>query len=311
MRSVLACLILLVSFNSQASLDHLCNIEGKFQAIVYDTFGWRWALDQTSYGLALYDKESGETLCEEYVQPTKKIYPASTIKTLIAMGILKQVDTGLLSMDQKIEINQVNAKDECSFWDCSLYGPGKKRTIEQLIWDMITVSNNLATNQLMDVAGKERLTQMAKEIEAPSLKIFRKVYDEVNPEPWIKKRNEANGQDLVRLYREVATGRLNYLSERSRLFLVNALKNQKYNGSLNDHFPSDVIFYHKTGSTSKVTGDGGFYYPSEDVVAVLVGLQDFNRYRVCREGGGCFWRRGYWSLGRVGQKSFEMVERLL
>lgn len=285
-----------------------CRINGRFQQIVFDIFGPRWALDQTSFGLALFDKRSGKLLCEEYVRPRKVIYPASTIKTLIAFAMLKAIEQGKFKLETKIKITQVNAAAECKKWDCDHYGPGKIVSVEKLLWDTITISNNLSTNQLIDLLDREKISQLAAQLGAPSLKVKRKVYDDVNPEPHLTERSQADSQGLVALYREIATGRLKFLREDLRLYMVELLGHQRYHSSLNAQFPSQVTFYHKTGNTSQVTGDGGFYYLDKDTVVVLVGLQDFNRYRVCHGNNHCFWRRGFWSLSEIGWRSYQMLE---
>lgn len=287
-----------------------CAIEGRFQSIVYDMFGWRWALDQTSYGLMLVDRESGEVLCQEFVQPDKAIYPASTIKTLIAMAVLRKVDEGDLSLSQEVTITQPNAEQECGYWGCETYGPGRKVSLERLIRDTITISNNIASNQLVDVASKTLINGTADLLGASDIRVFRKVYDDVDPEPEIRTPNRATARGLARVYLEIATGRLGLLSEKSRELLIQVLGDQKYNGSLSGDFPEGVTFFHKTGSTSKVTGDGGFFKVDQSRMAILVGLQDFNRYRVCSRDRGCRWENGYRSLRMIGRKAYDLTREL-
>jgi len=304
---ILFFICLFCSFAVASAADLPCAFNGQFQKIVYDIFGKNWADAQTSYGVAVYNKQTAKLLCEEYVQPLRKTYPASAIKTLIAVAVLKQVQEGKYGLDSKITINQVNAQAECKYWNCDLYGPGKIQSVKTLLWDMITVSNNLATNQLIDLASKPFINRVAIELGAPDLKINRKVYDDVNPEPELKVRNEANSAHMVQLYREVATARLKYLREDLRLHLVDVLGNQKYNSMLNAHFPAGIHFYHKTGNTSSSTGDGGFFYLGEDSVVVLVGLQDFYRYRVCSREVDCLWRTGFWSLDQIGSRTYQLI----
>lgn len=296
----------ILSFFLLPALAFAYPLRGEFSQIIADVLGEDWAQAQTSYGLAIMDAKSGTTLFEEYVQGDKQIYPASTIKTLIALATLKHIEEKKFSFEDLISINQINAASECKYWDCSLYGPGKQRTIKQLLWDMITISNNLATNQLIDLNGKKFINKMARKLKL-SLRIYRKVYDDVNPEPDIEKRNEATARGFVELYREIATGRKGFLREDLRLLLVSILAQQKYHNSLNKHFPASTTFYHKTGNTSKVTGDAGFYFRDDKTVVVMAGLQDFNRYRVCR-GSNCYYRHGFWSLAEIGHRTFHMVE---
>lgn len=282
-------------------------LQGKFTQIIYDVLGKCWADAQTGYGISVVEAESGKILFQEFLNGDKQIYPASTIKTIIALATLKHIEGNRFQLDDEIPITQINAESECKYWNCSLYGPGKKRTVKELLWDMITISNNLATNQLIDLNGREEINFMAQELDLP-LRIYRKVYDDINPEPEIFKRNQATARGLVALYYEIATGQKKFLQKSSRLFLVNLLANQKYHNSLNKHFPDGVTFYHKTGNTSKVTGDAGYYFKDEKTIVIMAGLQDFNRYRVCNR--DCYHRYGFWSLAEIGHRSFHMIQEM-
>jgi beta-lactamase class A len=285
-----------------------CDIAGQFQKGIFDLFGERFATHETSYGLAIVDPKSGDILCEEYVQGDRVIYPASTMKTLVALAVLRKVDLGALKLDQDVAISQVNAGEECSHWDCRIYGPGKLRSVRELLWDAITISNNIAANQLIDLATKPWIEQTAQDVGARNLHVYRKVYDDVDPEPNIHTPNTATARDYIALYREIATGRMGLLSTASRELLIEILAHQKYNGSLNGDFPEGVTFYHKTGDTSQVTGDAGFYYLPSGKIAILAGLQDFNRYRVCHD-GDCFWTNGFRALRMAGKRTYDLVQR--
>jgi beta-lactamase class A len=277
-----------------------CSIDGRFSQTVFDVLGRPWAMSQTSYGMLIADKR-GNVITEDYVGADHVIYPASTIKTLIAVALLRSER----DLNRVVTIDQVNANAECKYWDCNLYGYGKKRSVAQLLWDMITVSNNLATNQLIDVVSKDHINQTAVDLGL-DLRVFRKVYDDVDPEPQIKEQNRGTARGFINLYLEIATGRRRYLREDLRLGLITILAHQKYNNSLNKQFPPGVLFFHKTGNTSKATGDAGFYIQGDKIV-ILAGLQNFNRYRVCHKNGSCFYRNGFWSLSEIGRRAYRLA----
>ncbi len=288
-------------FISVSAFAFDCPPRGAFQALIEQHLGKDTAERSTSFGLALVDSDSGQILCEEYVQRDQNIYPASAIKTLIGLAVLRGVDRGEINLSQAVAISQPNAKEECKHWGCATYGPGHKVQISKLLEDMITVSNNIATNQLIDLATKSGINAIADELGTPELRIVRKVYDDVNPEPEIQDRNHATSGGLVSLYREIVSGRLKALSEESRKRLIETLGRQTINGSLNGRFPKDVKFYHKTGNTSEVTADGGFYYlPGSDsrVAVILVGLQGFAKLGELT---------GFETLRRIGEGTLKLT----
>jgi beta-lactamase class A len=252
-----------------------CQIAPQFREMVEKELGPA-SVDQAAYGMALFNRKTGAVICEDYVSGDKVFYPASSIKTLVAIAILRKVEAGSLGLGDYVTITQPNADKECKYSDCAQYGYGKKLTLLTLLGDMLTVSNNLATNQLMEVATKPFINKTAKELHADSLKVVRRLYDEVNPDPDIKERNAATARGLVQLYREVANGYLKTLTLESRETLMGFLKKETYNDHLNAEFPKGVTFYHKYGVTSSSASDAGFIYLGEKTVLVLAGLQAFS-----------------------------------
>lgn len=304
-KKFIASLVLFFVLGSVASAQESqegCLIEGKFQEAVFSVLGKPRALKDTSYGLTIIDKNTGNVLCEEFVQPEQNVYPASTIKTLIAVAVLRKIDKGLVAFDTRVKIDQINAPVECQDWDCEIYGPGKVLTVERLLFDMITVSNNLATNQLIDVAGRDWINETSDLMQTPTLKVYRKMYNRQDPEPNNPKRNTASASGLTGLYREISTGRLGVLSVANRAVMIEILRNQKLNDRLNGLFPAGLTFYHKTGSTSFSSSDGGYFHIDQDRIAILVGLQSFNKYEEC-VGDKCETRSGFEAMRQIGKAS--------
>ena len=271
-----------------------CDISPRFHHIVENELGPD-RVSKASYGLAVLEQKSGKVICEDYLSKDQIVYPASSIKTLVAVAVLRKVDQGILRMEDERTITQSNADAECKYWDCARYAAGKKATVEGLLRDMITVSNNIATNQLIETASKPFIDETASVLGAPSLKIYRRLYDDVNPDPEIKERNTASAFGLVQLYREVSTGYLHVLKESSRQFLVDLLQAQKYHNYLDARFPKSVAFRHKTGGTSISSSDGGFFYAGHGTVIVLVGLQNFRDSK---------------PLQKIGESALTMVSQL-
>lgn len=273
-----------------------CSVSPEFRQLVETTLGSKRVL-QSGYGLAVFKKSTGEPLCEDYIGRDRIIYPASSIKTLVAIAVLRKVDAGKLQLTDQIAITQSNADIECRKWGCDTFGFGGKTSVQHLLHEMITISNNIATNQLIEVAGGKRVVnETAHLLQADSIKINRRLYEEKNPDPKIKEKNEATAFSLVQVYREVSTGYLHSLSDSSRQYLIGLLRDQKHNSYLNADFPPEIQFFHKTGSTSFSTSDAGFFYKGSDTVVVMAGLQGFKDAKTLRE---------------IGRRSLDLVLKLL
>lgn len=135
------------------------------------------------------------------------------------MTTLRRLDHGEISLEDPLTISQPNASVECADWGCTTYGPGKKVTIRKLLWDMITLSNNIAT--------KAMINETADLLGVPTLRVNRKVYNIQDAEPKGHESNRASAGGYVEMYREIAIGHRAVLSQSSRTLLVKILRIQQ------------------------------------------------------------------------------------
>tara|TARA_B100000749_G_scaffold28537_1_gene20111 strand:+ start:111735 stop:112616 length:882 start_codon:yes stop_codon:yes gene_type:complete len=225
---------------------------------------------------------SGTLECEDHFNPDKTIYPASTIKILIAVTALRKIDLNGLRLTDEVTISQSNADDECQFYGCDEWAIGKKQTVAQLLEAMLARSNNIATNQFMDLLSKDFINTVAKQLGMTNTQVHRKMYALVDPEPGLSIRNISTSRDLGILYRFLKRQRaLWLLSEESNRHLHSVLEKQRYNNQLNKRFPEEVFFFHKTGSTSRAAGDAGYFMTSSGKQVIISAMQE-NPQRVGR-----------------------------
>ena len=173
------------SSNAPPRADSPGDFGGSFQKIIKRVLGRDWK--HASCGLRVIDVPTGRVLNEEYVNGNKRIFAASSIKTLLAMAVLRRLERiralspadrmtplerelGKPTLDQqldtKVRITQRHTNVECKRfrerqWRCHrvrgrLRGPyvrGVRRKVRQLFDDMLWISsNNIAGSQLMDIA---------------------------------------------------------------------------------------------------------------------------------------------------------------
>lgn len=285
-----ALVTLLLSASATAAAP--CEIVPNFSVAVAREVGPVRAQGQVSFLMAAIDGRTGETLCEDGVAPERVIYPASAIKTLVAVAVLRKVDSGDLALLQPVTVDQPNAPEECDASGCWDYADGRRSDVSRLLSAMIRRSSNVATNQLVDLASKAWINSTADAAGAPALRVHRKLYVTIDPEPGIAERNAATAIALGELYRELATGRLGLLSVESRALLVEMLGSTRHNNRLNARFPPGISFFHKTGSTSRTSADAGFYRVGDDRVVIIAGLQAF---------------RDFGSLVRIGEAAYGLM----
>lgn len=224
------------------------------------------------YGLTVLDSHTGSVKCTELWNPNLPIYPASSIKVFVVAAALKMIDQGKLKFNQLISITQSNANNDCG-GPCGKWFFGAQRPLKELLAATIIESNNITTNQLMDLVSKDYINELAQEYGTSQTIIRRKVYASVNPEPEILERNQTTVQDLMNFYKELHFNERNILKEELRSYFLTLLKSTKHNNRLNRFFKEDHDFFHKTGSTSRSAADAGYLVIGNDVI-IIAGLQE-------------------------------------
>lgn len=252
-----------------------------FPELVRTAVGSATRADQAGYAISVVDLDTGAELWASGHRADQNVYPASMIKTLVAFTVFLKIDRKEVSLLDQIEITQNNADEECGA-ACSRYGRGRRQTVERLLNDMIIYSNNIATNQLIDLATKDEIARTASLIGASEIQVLRKVYARVNAEPEITERNRGTARAFVELYREIASNRSGLLSDDSLDLLRDLLARCHSRNRLNAQFPEHVTFFHKTGSTSRSSGDAGYYLLDDRRAVIVVGMQDFRDFQPLR-----------------------------
>src|ERR1700678_3126423 len=90
----------------------------------------------------------------------RAIYPASMIKVPLAATCLLEAAAGRFSTDDRVEISPANMTVNDAG---SPLVPGYRATVEELVRLAIERSDNVATNELLDLVGRARATELAVE----------------------------------------------------------------------------------------------------------------------------------------------------
>ena len=201
------------------------------------------------------------------VQPDHYFYPASMIKTPLALAAFELVQEHVLNLDETFQVTQANmtANDK----DSPLV-PGYVAPLHQLIELMLTISDNVATNVLFDALGRERATQIVQQQFGLTNTAFHRKLSGSDPlivDPgWDKvHRNSHSAGDAAKLFELIARDEVPF----ARLFR-SILERQQWNNKLPAGLYPGDRFAHKTGDTGEVTHDGGILDTQEGASYVLV-----------------------------------------
>ena len=234
---------------------------------------------QVSKGIfAIAFKEIGNEDNIIIINGDEVFHAASTMKTPVMVEVFRQSIIGRFSLDDSIVVRNefksivdgstysLDVKDD---GDDKIYSLiGKKRKIYDLVYDMITVSSNLATNLLIDLVEPANVTRTMKEYGLEKIKVLRGVEDIKAYELGLN--NTVTANDLMKLFELIATNKI--LNERSCNEMIKILLDQKFSDKIPKYLPTNVKVAHKTGSITKVEHDSGIVFLPDGRKNVLVVL---------------------------------------
>ncbi len=197
------------------------------------------------------------------------VYPASVIKVPIMAEAYRQYDAGLLSPDARVVITQSN---QTTTDQPTPLVTGYAATAAELVELMITLSDNVATNQLMDVLRRERVTSYMQGLGLRTFLLGRKLSgsEPLIDDPEMTGRNRLPPAEIGVLLALIADGRIPGAAQQRAI-----LSRCKENGKLGPGLAPGDAFMHKTGETSDVSHDAGIIVTAEGRRYVVVLYTEF------------------------------------
>ncbi len=203
-------------------------------------------------------------------------HAASTMKTPVMIEIYNQSAQGKFKLSDSILVkNEFKSIVDGSNYTMdigedsgdTLYKKiGQKVTIYDLMYEMITVSSNLATNILIELVNAKKVTASMGKLGAKDIQILRgvediKAYD-------LGLNNTTTAKDLMIIMKTIATNKAG--NKKNCDEIISILKNQKFNDIIPKYLPKNVKVAHKTGSITGVHHDSGIVYLPNGKSYVLV-----------------------------------------
>lgn len=234
---------------------------------------------------ALFDPTNKEILLE--INPNENFHAASTMKIPVMIEVYKQASEGEFSIKDSILVkNEFKSIVDGSSYNMDITDDGgeemykmigQRVTIEKLVYDMITVSSNLATNILIDMVDAKKVTKTMRTFGADKIEVLRGVEDIKAFENGLS--NSTTAKDLVQILSAIETNRAGSLEDCNTM--ISILKQQQYNDLIPKYYPSNIKVAHKTGSITGVHHDAGIIYLPNGNSYVLVilskNLKDFDK----------------------------------
>jgi beta-lactamase class A len=203
-------------------------------------------------------------------------HAASTMKTPVMIEVFRQAHEGRFLLDDSLEVrNEFKSIVDGSPYtldladdsDDSMYKRiGGKASIRELVYQMITVSSNLATNILIQLVGAGNVTTTMHALGARDIEVLRGVEDGKAFEKGMN--NRTNALDLAAIFEAIANGKAVDRSASSEM--TDVLLAQKFKDIIPGLLPPAVRVAHKTGSITGVEHDAGIVFLPDGRRYILV-----------------------------------------
>ncbi|GAB3717310.1 hypothetical protein GCM10027592_59320 [Spirosoma flavus] len=226
-----------------------------------------------TYALAFKNLSTGQELL---MNEREVFHAASTMKTPVMIEVYKQQAQGKLSLRDSMLIKtdfksivdgspySLTAKQDS---DTLIYKQaGAKWTLADLVFNMITMSSNLATNLIIERVGGPNVTQTMRDLGARDIQVRRGVEDSKAFAQGLN--NTTTAYDLMVIFDKIANGQA--VNPEASQGMITTLLAQKLNSVIPAKIPKDVKVAHKTGSITGVQHDSGIVFLPDGRKYVLV-----------------------------------------
>ncbi|MBX2914379.1 MAG: serine hydrolase [Cyclobacteriaceae bacterium] len=203
-------------------------------------------------------------------------HAASTMKTPVMVEVYRQAAAGKFSLKDSIQIKNefISILDGSTYSitresdsDTLIYDHiGEKRTVYSLMYDMIIISSNLATNLIVDLVDAKNVTQTMRSIGANNIQVLRGVEDTKAYQAGLN--NQVTAYDLMLLFDKIDKEEV--VNAEASMAMMDILLDQKFNDIIPAKLPADVKVAHKTGSITGVRHDSGIVFLPDGKKYVLV-----------------------------------------
>lgn len=255
------------------------------------------------FGLAARNLTTGE----EFLLDHDQLFPtASTIKSAILYELFRQAEMGTISLGDRVELKSSDIVEGSGV--LRDIAAGLQPTVHDLAMLMIIVSDNTATNMLIDlVGGPESVNASMRAIGLESTTLYRKINFnlKVTDPQWLA---ESSPFDLMRLAALIGSGEA--VSPQASAGMLAILKRQHYTAQFPRFLGANAYaselgeeqpFWtaNKTGGVTGVRADMGIVAIPDQLLAFGVMTAD------SKDGGFTAENEGEIANGRAGRVLLE------
>lgn len=221
---------------------------------------------------AIYANDYNDNIVS--INGEEKFNSASCIKIFILVELFRQVYFGEKNLDEKITYqkdNLVNGSGVLQYLT-----PGLELSIRDIATLMMIISDNVATNIMIDCLGINNINKTIRELGCLDTELYCKFQSDK------KVFSETTVKDYGHIYELINEEKLWDKSISKEI--INILKNQKYHEMLGDGIPkiytktdNDILNYiiSKSGKYQSIRNDGGIVSTKYGNYILIIFIKDF------------------------------------
>jgi beta-lactamase class A len=215
------------------------------------------------WGIVVIDPSTGDRL---EINPDMLFPSASMIKVPIMYEIMRQAACGAVSLDETLVVTDAVRVDGGILQELR---PNIKMTVRELVTLMIVLSDNTATNMLIDFIGMDAVNGTMARLGLKSTVLRRRMMDFAAA--LAGNENETSAADLARLFAAIldSTG----VPRPYGALMLDILKRQQIQDKLPFYLPEETALAHKTGTLPGFEHDGGILFlpGGSYIISILTG----------------------------------------
>lgn len=192
-------------------------------------------------------------------QPDLPLVAASVIKLPILGEAFRQAEGGLLSLEEEFSIRQEDKMPSCGA--LTYLHDGVRVTLRDLCTLMIILSDNTATNLLIDRLGMDGVNAFLRQRGLQKTTLRRRLFDAAASARGLQ--NTITTGEMGLLLEKMYRGQ--WVSPKADADMLGILKNQRLNGKI-PFFLKDYDMAHKTGEDEGITHDVALVYARQPLV---------------------------------------------
>lgn len=236
-------------------------LENKIENIVEES--------SANISVSLYDLDQGEGFS---INGDEKVPSASMIKLLILLKALDECDKGKINLEDTIKLDDYERVDGSGI--LKELSNNHKFSIRELLTLMIIVSDNTATNILIDLLGMEEINKIGHDLGLEKTSLERKMMDSHAREKGLD--NFTSSNEILKLLKMIYEK--DFVSEEYSDLALDILLRQQERQRLQRYLPEDLKIASKSGDLDNLENDGGIFFTENKkyILVVLVNQAESN-----------------------------------